>query len=413
MWRLKNLSWLLFMAGKMGVSGKTSFSSGMVRIAGGAIALAVIILILTRSIINGFQEVIPDKIKVLWGDVQCVRLDLARGLESAEIKSYELSLDSIRRISGVVSVHQFVTKAAIAKTETDFEGIVWLGMDDPQAFFYKANFLKSGRFPRFNPLSKPSLEVLISTRLSKRLGLQVGDKLPLYLVQNPPRARAVQIVGLYASGLETELGREIVYGDLKTITKLNNWETGSYGGLKIKLKDDSDGFLVTQAIRKLVGTDIEVQSYESRFPGLLNWLGLFEVNEQVLMLVLLAVVGINILSALLVLIVERTKLAALLNVLGASPSSVRRLFIGFGLKLVIKGLLIGNGIAGLLYLLQKQYSLIQLDEAVYYVSAIPLQITLGEWFWLNFWMIILSILVMLIPTILIQRIRPASALRFS
>lgn len=401
------------MTSRMGVSGNRGFSSGMVRIAGGAIALAVVVLVLTRSIINGFQEVIPDKIKVLWGDVQCVRLDLEQGLESAEINADELDIDKIKRVTGVRAVYQFVTKAAVAKTTNEFEGIVWLGMETPQAFFYDTNFLKAGRLPKFDTKTEASQEVLISTRLAKRLQVNVGDKLPLYLVQNPPRARSVKITGLYSTGLESELGREIIYGDIKTVSKLNKWNQGSFGGLKIRLHEGADVEKVTQAIKLQAGSDIEVLNYEARFPNLLNWLNLFEVNEQVLMLVLLAVVGINILSALLVLIVERTKLAALLNVLGAAPSEIRRLFIGFGMRLVFIGLLIGNLIAGLLYLLQKQYSLIRLDEAVYYVSAIPLKISIQEWLWLNFWMMLVSFFVILFPTVLIQRIKPASALRFS
>lgn len=401
------------MTGRMGVSGNRGFSSGMVRIAGGAIALAVVILVLTRSIINGFQEVIPDKIKVLWGDVQCVRLDLENGLESAEIRNDELDFVALQKIPGIRSVNQFVTKAAIAKTAQEFEGVVWMGMDKPEAFFYQADFLKSGRLPRFSSTGEASSEVMVSTRLAKRLRLKIGDKLPLYVVQNPPRARAVDITGFYASGLESELGREIVYGDIKSVLKLNKWGPGSFGGIKIQVDENTSSLKVMQSIKKLAGPDIEVLNYESRFPNLLNWLNLFEVNEQVLMLVLLAVVGINILSALLVLIVERTRLAALLNVLGAAPSEVRKLFISFGMRLVLTGLLIGNLVAAALYFIQKQYSLVQLDEAVYYVSAIPLKISLQEWAWLNFWMTLVSFLVILIPTILIQRIKPAAALRFS
>ncbi len=401
------------MTGRMGVSRKRGFSSGMAWIAGAAIALAVVVLVLTRSIINGFQKVIPDKITFLWGDVQCVKLDLENGLESAEIKKAEISLTAIAGIKGVEAVNKFTTKAAIAKTEEEFEGVVWWGMDDPSGFFYQSKFLKKGRLPLFSPQSEPSYEVLISERLARRLKVKLGDKLPIYLVQNPPRARALTVTGLYTSGLETELGREVIFGDMKPIVKLNQWDNQSFGGVKVKLKPGASVSLIQQQLRKISGSEIQVETIQDRFPNLLSWLSLFDVNEQVLMIVLLAVVGINILSALLVLIVERTRLAALLNVMGASPGDIRKLFLGFGIRLVFKGLLIGNLLAGMLFLAQKQFSLIRLDEAVYYVSAIPLNISAKEWLMLNFWMFLASCLVLIVPTTLIQRIKPAQALRFS
>jgi lipoprotein-releasing system permease protein len=243
--------------------------------------------------------------------------------------------------------------------------------------------------------------------------VKLGDKLPIYLVQNPPRARALTVTGLYTSGLETELGREVIFGDMKPIVKLNQWDNQSFGGVKVKLKPGTSVSLIQQQLRKISGSEIQVETIQDRFPNLLSWLSLFDVNEQVLMIVLLAVVGINILSALLVLIVERTRLAALLNVMGASPGDIRKLFLGFGIRLVFKGLLIGNLLAGMLFLAQKQFSLIRLDEAVYYVSAIPLNISAKEWLMLNFWMFLASCLVLIVPTTLIQRIKPAQALRFS
>lgn len=383
----------------------------VVRIAIAGVAVGIVVILAATAIVNGFQQSIPAKFTGFWGHIQVSRLEISQSFEQQPFVLRIDMLDSIRTLPEVDWVAPYATKAGIIRTEDGFEGVILKGVDTMYNMSFLESCLVAGRLPDFIS-DESSNEVLLPESVLKRLKLKLNDKIQFYFIQDPPRVRLFTIVGIYKLGIEEEFGKPFVISDLRQIQRLNNWEPDESGSLEVHLKNGVSLLNTAYEISDLVDLNLEAYTIEELYPNLFSWLNLFDLNKQVLMVIMLLVAGINMISALLILILERTQTIGLFKAFGMQNRDIRRLFLLTGTYISGIGMLIGNGLAFLLYWLQTQFELVKLDESNYYVSAVPLQISTSELLILNVATLSVCVLLLVLPSLAIARIKPVEAIRF-
>jgi lipoprotein-releasing system permease protein len=259
--------------------------------------------------------------------------------------------------------------------------------------------------------SVKSNQILISENISKTLDLNVGDGLVMYFVQNPPRVRKFHISGIYNTAI-SDFDKLFVLGDINHIQVLNGWENNEVGGFEIQLTNFDDLDKITDEVYNLTPYNLNAQSIKEKTPQIFNWLDLQDVNVFVILILMLIVGVINMITALLILILERTKTIGILKALGATNWSVRKIFLYSAVNLIVKGLLVGNAIALSFAFLQKQFSLISLDPATYYMDTVPINFDLTYILLLNIGTVVVCYLVLIVPSVIITKITAIKAISF-
>jgi lipoprotein-releasing system permease protein len=405
------LSLVTFLFRRLAIDQGNHLSRLVVRIAIAGVAVGMVVILAATAIVNGFQQSIPVKFTGFWGHIQVSRLEISQSFEQQPFELRAGMYDSIKAHPRVVWAAPYATKAGIIRTNEAFEGVVLKGIDSSYQLDFLAGCLTEGSLPRYNSVDANN-EVLLPESVARRLQLKTGDKLQMYFIQDPPRVRVFNIVGIYKLGIEGEFSKPYVVSDLRHIQRLNGWDDQQCGSIEVHLSGMQQLQATAFSISELVDIDLEAYSIQEIYPNLFSWLNLFDLNKHVLMVIMLLVAGINMISALLILILERTHTIGLFKAFGMQTTDIRRLFMLTGTYIAGLGLLIGNGIALFLYWLQTQFSLIKLDESSYYVSAVPLQIGLWEMLALNVATLSICILLLVLPSLAIARIRPVEAIRF-
>lgn len=383
----------------------------VVRIAIAGVAVGIVVILAATAIVNGFQQSIPAKFTGFWGHIQVSRLEINQSFDQQPFVLRPDLLDSIAALPEVDWVAPQASKAGIIRTEEAFEGVVLKGVDAAYRLDFLASCLVAGRLPDFSG-AESSNEVLLPERVARRLQLKLDDRVQFYFIQDPPRLRVFTVVGIYKLGIEGEFSKPYVISDLRHIQRLNNWTDAECGSLEVHLHRLSSLNSTAFEISDMVDLNLEAYTIQELYPNLFNWLNLFDLNKQVLMIIMLLVAGINLISALLILILERTQTIGLFKAFGMQSTDIRRLFLLTGAYIALIGMAIGNGIGLLLYWLQQRFALIKLDESNYYVSAVPLEIGLGELLVLNLATLLTCVLLLVLPSLAIARIRPVEAIRF-
>ncbi len=383
----------------------------VVRIAIAGVAVGIVVILAATAIVNGFQQSIPAKFTGFWGHIQVSRLEINQSFDQQPFVLRSALLDSIADLPEVDWVAPQASKAGIIRTEDAFEGVVLKGVDASYRLDFLASCLVAGRLPDFST-AESSNEILLPESVARRLQLKLDERVQFYFIQDPPRLRVFTVVGIYKLGIEGEFSKPYVISDLRHIQRLNNWEDAQCGSLEVHLHKLHSLNSTAFEISDMVDLNLEAYTIQELYPNLFNWLNLFDLNKQVLMIIMLLVAGINLISALLILILERTQTIGLFKAFGMQSTDIRRLFLLTGAYIALIGMAIGNGIGLLLYWLQQRFALIKLDESNYYVSAVPLEIGLGELLVLNLATLLVCVLLLVLPSLAIARIRPVEAIRF-
>jgi len=383
----------------------------MLRLAVVVTACGIAAIMLSYAIVGGFQTVIPAKFTAFTGHVQVQTLGQAQDFETEPIAPTNAIVDSLKSIPGVTHLAKVGYKAAIAHSKDEFEGVLFKGIDQEYPQTQLKEWLSEGKLPKPYTGEGP-VEVLVPESLARRLRLAPGNRLKLYFIQNPIRARSVVVSGFYKLGIEAEFGRPILLGPLDVLRRINNWSPGQTGQIEIHLKGLEELPAAVQATRDIIDPRWEAYSIVERFASLFGWLGLFDLNKRVMLLIMLLVCGVNILSALLILILERVPSIGLLKSLGMDNKRVRLLFVLAGLATCIKGLLWGNLTFWLIYAAQNQWEFIPLDEENYYVNAVPMHLPISEALSINALVLLACLLLCLAASWIIGKIHPVHSMRF-
>lgn len=381
------------------------------------IALGLAVMILAVGVVIGFKQEVRSKVIGFGSHIQITSFENNNTYQMEPISFSPTLLDSINNVAGVRHSQFFCTKPAILKTADNFEGVVLKGWGSNANFdFFKQNII-DGIFPDFTD-TIPSNDIMISEATASKLGLKVGSSVPAYFIEEKIRVRKFTVSGIFRTGLE-EFDKLFIIGDIRHTQALNNWNENEYCGLEIlvddytKLEDITyDVFLVTSGKFDPHGSLYYVRSINEVYPQIFSWLELLDMNVVVILVLMLLVSGFNMISGLLILILDKTNLIGILKAIGARNWSIRKVFLIQSSFLILKGLFWGNLVGIGLCLIQIYFHVIPLDPTVYFVDYVPIIIDVWDIIILNVLSAVTAMLMLLIPSIVISHIVPAKAIKF-
>lgn len=392
---------------------KSSISAPIIKIAIAAIAIGVVMMLVSFATGLGLQKKIRDKIAAFNGHINISNYDNNSSQVSlVPVKKDQDFYPNFKKVEGIKHIQAVATKAGIIRTATDFEGVIVKGLGTDYDWSYFKDFLVDGRLPDFN--GKLNDEVLISQYLAKRLKLKVGDKVPTYFLRENkerPLLRAFEITGIYDSGF-MEFDELYMLADIRHIQRLNKWSEDQVGNFEVFVDDFDKLDEKGQEVYENTGSFLDTQTIKQKYYSIFEWLSLFDFNIALIIGIMILVAGINMITALLVLILERTQMIGIFKALGTTDWSIRKIFLYNAGYLIILGLFWGNLIGLGLLLIQKYFKLFPLDPRTYYVTDVPVYIHWDYILAVNLGTLILCMLMLLIPSIIISRISPVKAIKF-
>jgi len=393
-------------------SSNISGTRPIVRIAIAGIALGLAVMILSVAIVTGFQQEITEKVVNFGADIIITRYSNLNAIEPQPISRNQNFYPSLTRSDGIRHIQVFATKAGIIKTDEEIEGVVVKGVgSDFDWSFFQRHLVKGNVFATTD--SSRSRHILISENLARKLKLNVGDRMEVFFIQGErQRARVFNVTGIYKTGL-AEYDERYVITDLTHIQRLNGWSSDQVAGFEVFVDDFSRLDEMDEKVYQAIGPELFCATVKELHPQIFDWLELQDTNVKVIIILMLTVAGFNMISALLIMITERVYMIGILKALGMNDRAIRDIFIYQALYLTGIGLFWGNLIGISLALIQKHFSLITLDEASYYVKVVPVNLDPLHVVLLNAGTLVFCFLLLLIPSMVVSRIRPVRAIRFS
>jgi len=410
------LNYELFIARRIiaGSQYKSTISSSIIKIAISAIALGVIIMLVTIATGVGLQKKIKEKISGFNGHIQITNFeDNNSQITISPVSTEQDFYPGFPSVSGVKNIQVFATKGGILRTETDFEGVLLKGVGADYDWSFFTSYLIEGR--TLNLTEEVSNEVLISAITAKRLKLKLHDKCNMFFLKDDPtaapNARSFTIVGIYNTGFQ-EFDEFYLLGDIRHIQRLNKWDENQVGGFEVLLDDFNQLETKGKQIYTTIPSNLNAVTIAERFDSIFEWLRLLDTNIIVIIGIMILIAGINMITALLVLILERTQMIGILKALGSSNWSIRKVFLYNASYLIVKGLLWGNLIGLSILFAQHYFGFIKLNPESYYVSEAPVYLSVGYILLLNIGVLVLCMLMLLIPSFIVSRISPVKAIKF-
>jgi len=369
------------------------------------------VMILTLAIVRGFKQEIREKIRGFSGDIQVVKLDLNNSIENSPFPADNNFVKKAITVNNINTVVPFAMKPGIIKTHTEIEGVILKGVDKTYSWaFFKKNLI-AGKVLDFTDTVESKKQLLISQLTANRLQLKVGDKILMFFVQVPMRTRSFTITGIYSTGIE-DVDKQYVIGDLSLINRLNSWKPDEIGGYEIGINDFDDINNTANNIDNILPTKLKSYTVIENYGVIFGWLDLLDGNTKVVLVLMILVAVINMISALLIMIVERTTMVGMLKAMGASNWAIQKVFLYNAFYLIGLGMLFGNMFGIGIGVFQSQTHFFKLDQASYYMSFVPIQFNWIEMLLLNLGTLIICLLVMIGPSMLVTRIEPVKAIQF-
>jgi len=398
--------------------GGRNLSRSIVGIAIFGIALGLAVMIVSVAIVTGFKNEISDKVTGFGAHIQILNLDSNLSYETLPIPAGLESVESLRALEGVKNIQAFAIKAGIIKTGDEIHGAVLKGIDQSYNWDFINKHITQGEVLKLADSAR-SNQVVLSEKMASLLKLGIGDRFTMYFIQDPPRARTFTIQGIFNTSME-EFDQLYIYSDIRQLQRLNNWHEAQVSGYEVLLEDMNDLPEITNVVRTTVafdfledGSRLKVETIEEKYSQIFDWLNLLDMNVIVLVILMLVVAGFNMISGLLILILERTNMIGILKAFGTRDSSVRKIFLYQSSYLTLLGLLWGNLFGLIICLAQKYLNLITLDPSSYYLDTVPININLLHVMLLNLGTMLITFLFLLLPSALIAKISPEKSIRFN
>jgi len=404
-----NFAW--FVANRITFKSKRTLSKLIVRIAIVGIMLGLGVMILTLAIVSGFKREIREKVRGFSGDIQVVKFDLNNSDENSSVMADPAFVKKALSNKLIDRVMPFATKPGIIKANDEIEGVVLKGVDKnyDRAFFQKN--LVSGRVLDFTDTIASKKQLLISQITANRLKLKVGDKILMYFVQEPLRRRPFIITGIYSTGIE-DVDKTYVIGDMSLIARLNNWGADKIGGYELKITDFDKLNEASNAIDNILPRKLKSYTITDNYPTIFAWLTLLDGNTRVILVLMIIVAVINMISALLIMILERTAMIGILKAMGAASWGIQKIFLYNAFYLIGLGLLLGNLFGIGFGFFQYRTHFLKLDQASYYMNFVPIQFNPADIILLNIGTLVICLLVLTGPSMLVTRISPVKAIQY-
>jgi len=393
---------------------KSSVSAPIIKIGIAAIAISIVVMLIAIATGIGLEHKIRDKAVAFNGHITISNFD-SNESEAAQVpvsKNQDF-YPQFKSVEGVSHIQAVANKFGIIRTNTDFEGLFLKGVGTDYDWRYFKEFLIDGRLPKYSQTY--SNEVLISKYLADRLGFAVGDRFQMYFMKSdsnkPPSIIKYAVVGIFNSGFE-ELDKTYIIGDINHVQRLNKWSKDQVGGFEVFITNYNDLERLGDRVYAQTPSTLNSMTVKQKYATIFEWIPIFTTNIYGIIGIMILVGAINMITALLVLILERTQMIGILKALGSSNWSIRKLFLYNASYLIASGLFWGNLIGIGLLLIQKQFQLITLDPSVYYVTVAPVYLDWSYVVLLNVMTFVLCLLMLLIPSFLISKIVPVKAIQF-
>lgn len=398
-------------------NGNKSLSRPFVTIATVAVALSLAVMIIAVAIVTGFKNEIAEKTIGFGSHIQIVNFDRNISFETVPISSEQEFLPELRQVKGVRHIQVFSVKPGIIKTDTDIQGVVLKGVaQDFNWSFFNKNLVEGNILTISD--SATTNGAIISKTTAQMLRLKVGDVFDMFFVQEPPRVRRFTVEGIFDTQM-AEFDRLFVLCDMRHIQRLNGWEPDQVTGFELLINNFKNIENIALDVEEIVvynfladGSRLRVQSIIEKYPQIFDWLGLQDLNVIILLILMLAVAGINMISGLLIIILERTNMIGILKALGAENRFIQRIFLIQSGHIVIRGLFWGNLVGICLALLQLQFGIFKLDPENYYLSSVPINLDLINVILLNIGTFAVTLTMLLVPSLVIARISPDKTIKF-
>lgn len=395
-------------------------SQRIIRIALIGIALGLAVMIVSVAVVTGFKHEIRNKVIGFGSHIQLVNYDSNSSYETQPISIDQPFLNDIKKIDGVDYIQPFATKPGMIKTDESIQGIVFKGVDTGFRWDFFQKNLVEGRVPVINDTARVN-EIILSKDISNMLRLKLNDKAVVYFINEDeaiPRMLQLEVCGIYNTGFE-EFDKMFILGDIKQVQRLNNWSSRQITGFEVVLDRFDKLDDIEQEIRRIIisyrDKDAEVIRTESitrMYPQIFDWLAILDMNVWIILLLMVIVAGFNMVSGLLVLILERASMIGVLKSLGSQGWNIRKIFIYLSVFLTGRGMLWGNVIGIAIIAFQSIFKVIKLDPSSYYVSYVPMNFSIIHLLLLNLGTILITSIILIIPSWVISKISPDKTMRF-
>ena len=394
--------------------GGRRISRPAVAIAQWGVAVGTLVMFVSICIIVGFKQQIRDKIIGFGGHVQVMSYEAMADGETP-VAADSVFLAELSSVDGVEHVQPYAVKPGMLVGNDEYEGIVLKGVGkDYDLSFVKENIVE-GALPEWST-SKASNAVVLSRSTANRLKLNIDDKVNVYFLQDGVKARRMSVAAIYETHL-SELDNVMAITDIYTVRRLNGWSSEEAAGLEITVSDYNDADIACSRINRVVerhnglGTSLYVSTIDELYPSLFAWLSVLDQTVWLILVLVLFIAGFTTVSGLLILILEKSNFIGVMKAIGARDVSISRVFLYYSCFIIGKGILWGNAIAVTVCLLQQHFHIVGLDPSMYYMNCVPVEFT---WLLLpmNIGIFVLSVLMLLLPSMFISRIEPTKAIKF-
>ncbi|HUC81444.1 MAG TPA: FtsX-like permease family protein [Flavisolibacter sp.] len=406
-----------FIARRIAFNQQKSFSRFIIRLSILATVISVSVMIITLSVVNGFQKTVSEKVFSFWGHIRISYLQPGKSnISEEEPIVHNIALvKTIQANSEVRSIYPFATRSAILKTTEEMEGVLLKGFDSSYNYDHMRPFLQPGsRWITHND-STYAREIIISTYTAERLQLKLNDRVLIYFVQPDGRLRPdkLTIVGLYKTSIE-EYDRHFAIGDLKLIRRLNGWDENEIGGYEIFLKDPDQMGAVSNGIYRNANFPLgwDTKTAKELYPNIFDWLQVQDTNQFILITIMVVIAAINLITCLIILVLERVRMIGVLKALGASDWTIQKIFLFQSGIITFSGIVAGTLFALALLFLQMKTGFVRLKEEAYFMETATVEI---EWWQVGVvcgGTLLISVLILLIPSLLVRKIQPIKAIHF-
>ena len=404
-----------FIAKRIALNREQSFSRFIIRLAIAATTISVAAMILSLAFINGFQKVISEKVFSFWGHIRVQHFEPFKVsiAEETPILRNDTIEREISQLDNVAHIQPFATKSAIINANATIEGVLFKGVSKGYPFEKLDAFLKKGRWVQFNDTSY-SQEIVLSEFMAQELSVDVGKDLLIYFIQpgeEKPRTRKLKVCGLYKTGIDV-YDKTFAMGDMRLIQRLNDWQPGQIGGYEVVLKDYSSMNAVSDSIYDKLPAGWNSKTMKEIYPDIFDWLNLQNTNKYILIAVMTAVALINLITCLIILVLERTRMIGVLKAIGTADWKIQQIFMYYGALITLWGITLGLILGLGISILQKSTGFIKLNEEAYYMSTAPVELVWWQVGIVVAGTFLVCFIVLLIPSLISRKISPAKAVQF-
>tara|TARA_X000000368_G_scaffold244292_1_gene193093 strand:+ start:3328 stop:4536 length:1209 start_codon:yes stop_codon:yes gene_type:complete len=394
---------------------KKNISNRIINIAILAVSIGITIIIIALLTGKGLQEKIKSKTTAFNGHISITPFENNESQISVLPFKDDFNLKkTIKKNKGINIINSVAFDGVILKNKNDFEGGLFKGVNSDYTWNIIKDFLVEGKYPNIDK-NEISNEIILSKSLADRLSIELGNTIDLYFQNlnniNLPYRSRFKIVGLFSSGFP-EIDNNLIYGDIDQIRRVKKWDKNMIGGYEIFIDNIYNSDQVSERIYNQLPPNLDSLSIIKRFKSIFQWIALFDFNILIILIIVIIVSLVNLSTALLILIFEKSKMISILKTMGLNNTIIKKIFLWNGLLIIIKGLLIGNFFGLMFFVIQKKYGFIKLDPQTYFVEIAPVIFDFNNIFYANILFVIICVIMLWIPLNIILKISPSKVLRF-